>query len=224
MMRHSLYDSLEYKNKQAEITKKYWQLGKYNFFKSTPESKIRQCKNPKCFKSFSVKQASDRNQYCSSRCAALINNLKRRALIIKSRCLNCNGIPRREGYKYCSNQCQQDYSYNSYIKRWKQGIVSGSIGITTKILSGHLKRYLRGKYGEKCSICAWSQKHPLTGKVPIEIDHIDGNAENNKEENLRLICPNCHSLTPNFRNLNKGRGRAWRLIYINKQKASYELH
>ncbi len=58
------------------------------------------------------------------------------------------------------------------------------------------------------------KKNPVTGKVPLEIDHIDGDSENNKEENLRLICPNCHSLTPSFRNLNKGKGRAWRIKYL----------
>ena len=91
------------------------------------------------------------------------------------------------------------------------GIKNGEIGIRTKAISGHLRRYLLEKYKEKCSSCGWSKKHSVTGVAPLEIDHIDGNAENNSEENLRLLCPNCHSLTPHFRNLNKGNGRAWRL-------------
>jgi ssDNA-binding Zn-finger/Zn-ribbon topoisomerase 1 len=66
------------------------------------------------------------------------------------------------------------------------------------------------KFGERCTICGWSKKNLATGKVPLEIDHIDGNSDNNTEANLRLICPNCHSLSPNFRNLNKGKGRSWR--------------
>ncbi len=104
--------------------------------------------------------------------------------------------------------------YNSYILKWKNGLEKGTRGINTIVLSGHIEHYLKNKYQGKCSVCGWDKIHPITKHVPLEIDHIDGNAENNKEENLRLICPNCHSLTSSFRNLNKGKGRAWRLIYI----------
>ncbi len=66
------------------------------------------------------------------------------------------------------------------------------------------------KFGNRCLACGWSSAHPVTGVVPLEIDHIDGNAENNSESNLRLLCPNCHALTPFYKNLNKGNGRKWR--------------
>ena len=55
--------------------------------------------------------------------------------------------------------------------------------------------------------CGWSERNPITKKVPIQMEHIDGNSENNSIENLELLCPNCHSLTPTFGALNKGRGR-----------------
>ena len=67
---------------------------------------------------------------------------------------------------------------------------------------------------EGCSICGWKQKNLVTGRIPLEIDHVNGNAEDNSEQNLRLICPNCHSLSSNFRNLNKGKGRSWRIKYL----------
>lgn len=43
--------------------------------------------------------------------------------------------------------------------------------------------------------------------IPIELDHIDGNPENNKSDNLRLICPNCHAQTPTYKGRNIGKVR-----------------
>ena len=132
-------------------------------------------------------------------------------IILTMNCLNCGKkTTTRHQVKYCTNKCQIYFRYKSYIKAWKLGNEDGNKGILTRGISGHLKRYLIEKGGECCSICGWNKRHPITNNVPIEIDHIDGNAENNKESNLRLICPNCHALTPHFRNLNKGSGRKWR--------------
>ena len=69
------------------------------------------------------------------------------------------------------------------------------------------------KYENKCSKCGWNQKNPHTGKIPLEIEHIDGNYNNNKEENLDLICPNCHSLTETYKGSNRGKGRKERRKY-----------
>ena len=129
-------------------------------------------------------------------------------------CLVCNKKPERKSYKYCSNKCQQIYQYRAYIEKWKQGSVNGNRGIIAKNISSYIKRYLVELYGEQCSVCGWNKKNKATEKVPLEIDHINGNADDNKEQNLRLICPNCHSLSSNFRNLNKGKGRSWRIKYL----------
>jgi len=45
---------------------------------------------------------------------------------------------------------------------------------------------------EKCGINKW-----LSKLIPLELHHVDGNRFNNKLENLQILCPNCHSLTPN---------------------------
>src|SRR3989344_252861 len=142
-------------------------------------------------------------------------------------CIQCKKPRRRYTSKYCSNQCQVEYQYSQYITAWHKGIKSGDRGINTKNISKHLRRFLTEKYGEICSRCGWHEKNKHTDKVPLEVDHVDGNADNNSESNLRLLCPNCHALTPSFRNLNRGRGRSWRNKHIGKVSylvASHSVH
>ena len=73
-------------------------------------------------------------------------------------------------------------------------------GITTS--PSYIKTALlaRNKVEYKCVICqctSW-QNHPIS----LELDHIDGDRTNNSLENLRLLCPNCHSQTATFRGKN----------------------
>ena len=129
---------------------------------------------------------------------------------LRNNCLKCGKETARKGYKYCSNKCQLKYQRDLYIKHWKQGEVSGlqSLGI----VSTSVKIYLREKYNNKCCLCGWSKVNKKTGVVPLVADHIDGNWRNNIEENLRLICPNCDSLTPTYSGLNRGNGRNGRRL------------
>ncbi|MFJ9814388.1 HNH endonuclease [Streptomyces sp. NPDC101151] len=57
---------------------------------------------------------------------------------------------------------------------------------------------------ERCALCGteavWRGR-PL----PLEVDHVDGNWRDSRTENLRLLCPNCHSVTDNYRGRGKGR-------------------
>ncbi len=54
----------------------------------------------------------------------------------------------------------------------------------------------------KCELCGWCEKS-IDGRIPIELDHINGNHDDNRIENLRILCPNCHSLQSTHRGMNK---------------------
>ena len=100
--------------------------------------------------------------------------------------------------------------HERYIRDWKDGRVDGTRGGTE--LSKRIRKYLFETRGMMCEECGWGKVNTFTGKVPVEIDHIDGNPLNNKESNLKILCPNCHSLTSTYKGANKGSGRAYRRL------------
>lgn len=157
---------------------------------------------------FCNKEVPKNNKFCNHTCSASFNNKKRGCKRVCHFCEN-EILEKRKSVKYCSHKCQFDFQYNEFIISWKNGVISG--GQPWKV-SNYIRRYLTEKYKNKCSVveCGWSEINPITGRVPLQIDHIDGNSNNNIEENLRLLCPNCHSLTPTYGNLNKGNGRKYR--------------
>ncbi len=54
----------------------------------------------------------------------------------------------------------------------------------------------------KCEECGWA-KMSKDGRFPLELDHINGDSKDNRLVNLRILCPNCHSLKPTHRGLNR---------------------
>jgi hypothetical protein len=167
------------------------------------------CKNCESIFSGRIKE---KRKYCSQSCAASINNTKfpkktkfifidgpnneKIKISTQKYCLNCGKEARK---KYCSIDCQHEYQQ----KEISQKIENGDTSLSERVY----KKYLIKKYGEKCMKCGWNEKNPITQKVPIELDHKDGNSENHNLKNLELLCPNCHSLTPTYKGLNVGNGR-----------------
>ena len=149
-------------------------------------------------------------KFCSRNCAASYINQTTKKKENNNFCPNC-GTKISSKNKYCSIECMVDFNYKSYIERWKNGLESGAQGKYQ--ISGYIKRYLIGKYNNKCSQCGWSETNKHTGKIPLEVHHKDGDYTNNTENNLDLLCPNCHSLTATYKAANKGNGRKDRKKY-----------
>lgn len=140
-------------------------------------------------------------KYCSLSCSNL-RFKKRRSLNL---CASCGKPVSRAAAKYCSGICQRTYQFNIRANALERG------DYKAYSCNRFIRKYLVSKFGERCSRCGWCERHPRTARVPVEVEHIDGNWQNNRLDNLTLLCPNCHSLTDTFRGLNRGRGRAYRL-------------
>lgn len=158
-----------------------------------------------------IKQPNNKRlkKFCNSSCAAKYNNSKRRKNSIEytGKCKYC-GKDISYPKKYCNIDCQNLFEQKEYIENWQKGLISGVIGKYG--ISHRIRKYLLIKNNYKCEKCGWGEINPITNKVPLQIHHIDGDCLNNREENLQLLCPNCHSLTETFGNLNKNSKRIFR--------------
>ena len=102
--------------------------------------------------------------------------------------------------KYCSIKCQGQVTTRERIRQW----LEEGKGWTSKN-PGWAKKYLLETRGNCCHVChitEWMDK-----PIVLELDHIDGDHRNNHPDNLRMICPNCHSQTDTYKAKNKGKGR-----------------
>lgn len=144
------------------------------------------------------------SKHCDHSCAGTEVNKPRRK---HRKCKNCSQLLSAQQNLYCSQSCHLEVMYRDYIRRWLIGEVSGG---NWHGVSNYVRRWLIQKRGRRCESCGWEKVNPITGLVPIQVNHKDGNPERHRPENLELLCPNCHSLTPSFGGLNRGRGRSAR--------------
>lgn len=149
------------------------------------------------------------NKFCGRSCSASYNNLGVRRH--KGHLGNCNycGKKLSRGCKqYCNNQCQQDYIWEARKKEIEKTGVENS--------SWCAKRYLL-ENDRKCSIC--NETRWMNQPIPLILDHIDENSDNNKIENLRLVCGNCDMQLPTYKAKNTGSGRHYRRIRYKEGKS-----
>lgn len=181
--------------------KKYCSISHQNKAKNTfPRQK--QCLF--CNKTFSYGKKETRKKFCNQSCAAKFNNpLKTK--IKTNKCKQCNNPTNKP--EFCCLECKESFKLQS----WLNGtLIHSNKYMNTPVF---IKNYFLKINKNCCSLCGFSGVNIKTNNSILQIDHIDGNANNNSKENLRLICPNCHAMTPNYGALNKNSGRSWKIKY-----------
>ena len=155
------------------------------------------------------------NYMCAKSANSCPSNKKKNSEKLKLAYDNGVRISQKEIYKSLSDDKKNRMNHNKN-KRYADFSYNGK---------GQHKNALlleRGHQCEKCFLTEWLDK-PIT----LELDHIDGDRKNNKQDNLRLLCPNCHSQTPTWR---RAKDNGWKQRkytddeYILAIKESYNLN
>lgn len=141
-------------------------------------------------------------------------------------CENCN--KQHDGSyasgRFCSKQCSKAFctkGKRAEISRKVSEKLKGRQGhskekmlvIAKKVSQSRIERFQNASFEElgigskkvrileeqngcciSCNLSEW-----LGEPIKFELDHIDGDKANNNRDNLRVMCPNCHSMTPTWR-------------------------
>jgi 5-methylcytosine-specific restriction endonuclease McrA len=78
----------------------------------------------------------------------------------------------------------------------------GSYYKTSLLKERLIREGIRSRACEECGLTHWRGL-----PIPLELNHINGRRDDNRLENIQLVCPNCHALTPTYRGRNIGKAR-----------------
>ena len=172
----------KYSGFRAERERKHQErLQKIENYNLNP-NRCLQCNNPLLYD-------KRKNKFCHHSCSASYTN-KSRVRSVKI-CLVCGN--KTENLKYCNHKC-----YLIGKKEQARKIIEKNQNLISKSYKWRLKE-IRGNKCEICGISEWQNK-----SIVLHLDHINGDSDNNYLNNVRLLCPNCHSQTSTYagRNMN----------------------
>jgi endogenous inhibitor of DNA gyrase (YacG/DUF329 family) len=148
--------------------------------------------------------------FCCKSCSAIYNNSIRSQKTTTTNCIRCNkSFKNLYGKRrYCSPECSTKHKSEKAWAIKREAIERGEKNLSLNIESNNtfFKRYLIEQHGAKCMRCGWQEINKFSNRIPIELEHKDGNCTNNNIDNLELLCPNCHSLTATYKGANKRPG------------------
>ncbi len=139
--------------------------------------------------------------------------------ILRAACLNCGNAVKTSKAKFCCPQCVNEYKSKQHYAKYKE---DNSIAWGIQNMQKY-KKYFLEEQNHRCAVCGcideWCGK-----SLMFILDPIDGNADNNNRDNLRLVCPNCDSQLDTFKSKNKNSARAkYRNVKIVDKKEYEEL-
>jgi len=147
-----------------------------------------------------------RYDHCSQSCATTAYQRSNPQPTKRSACGFCGEPCSRPGNIYCSTRCTGLASAAKTSKTLETamattGVLVGSVNV--------VKRFLLKQRGHSCSICGLSRWNFMGNDVliPLVLDHENGNSDDWRVKNLRLVCGICDMLLPTYKGKNRGHGR-----------------
>ena len=124
-------------------------------------------------------------KYCTTHCSTLAKTKEKVEIV----CSNCNTLFKKQKRKikksithFCSNICKQNYfKINSH----ERGVYKKHNG--RSVISTYRKNAFNN-YKNECYYCGYDKFIDV-----LQVHHLDENRKNNSLENLRIVCPTCHS-------------------------------
>lgn len=171
-----------------------------NFYRRKYKDVTKTC--PSCQKEFQTKSGGKcSNTYCCQSCAN-----RDRTHSEETRKKQSDSLKKSEKFwkgvesakqKREDNKEMWNLIYQKRKEETKQKILNADYESLSRV---KLKKRVLYEQEEKCNNCGISEwmGQPFT----LELEHKDGNRDNNKRENLECLCPNCHSLTSTWRGRN----------------------